>query len=352
MPQLPATVSDNKVGTPNQAPLTPPDEEFWVRYSPHHEFPLSTVTSIALHVLVVVLILLCIWVGWKLGWMDDNRSVPVDAVVLEDAGGGGGKTGGVGSGPGDGDPPPPEEATNQEKPDPKQPVFNVPDFSGDPLELPKLTTDKGERVVPMPGNNSAFAALEKLDKEVRKKLFVAAGEGKGGKGSGGGQDSGKDTGTGAGTGSGTGKISRTQQRMLRWTMIFNTDDGNDYARQLNALGAIVAFQDSGNQDQYRVVRNLTAKPASAEVEDITQIKRIFWVDDKPRSVSSLALALGIKPTPQFFAMFFPAQLEQDLLKLELGYRGKTEEEIDSTRFVVKRTGGSYKVEVEGQTLKR
>jgi WD40 repeat protein len=169
---------------------------------------------------------------------------------------------------------------------------------------------------------------------------------------GGGQASGKDTGTGAGTGSGTGKISRTQQRMLRWTMIFNTDDGNDYARQLAALGAIVAFQDSANPGQYRVIRDLTQKPAKAEIEDITQIKRIFWVDDKPRSVSSLALALGVRPAPSYFAMFFPAQLEQDLLKLELGYRGKTEDEIDSTRFVVKRSSGSYKVEVEGQTLKR
>jgi hypothetical protein len=353
MPQQPATVNDNRVATPGKAPLTPPDEQFWVRYSPHHEFPLSTVTSIAMHALAVILILLGAWLAWKLGWMEDNRSVPVDAVVLEDAGGGGGRQGGVGSGPGDGDtaPPPEEDTGTKEKPDPKQPVINVPDFSGDPLDLPKLTNDKGERVVP-PSGSAAFSGLEKLDKEVRKKLFIGAGEGKGGKGSGGGQDSGKDTGTGAGTGSGTGKISRTQQRMLRWTMIFNTDDGNDYARQLAALGAIVAFQDPANQDQYRVVRKLTVKPAQADVEDITQIKRIFWVDDKPRSVSSLALALGVKPTPQYFAMFFPSQLEQDLLKLELGYRGKTEEEIDSTRFVVKRSGGSYKVEVEGQTLKR
>jgi hypothetical protein len=349
MPQQPATVTDNKAAPPAKAPLVPPDEEFWIRYSPHHEFPLSSVSSFALHILVVLLIGLAYWVWLKLGWMEEQR-LPVDAVVLEDAGGGGGRQGGVGSGPGDAEPPPPEEDTRpKEKPDPKQPVLILPEFNGDPLELPKLTTDKGERVVP-PSGAPAIESLRKLDAEVRKKLFVAAGEGKGGRGSGGGQDSGKDTGTGAATGSGTGKLSRTQQRMLRWTMIFNTDDGNDYAHQLAALKAIVAFQDPANPDQFRVIRDPNTK--QAEVEDITQIKRIFWVDDKPRSIASLALALGVKPTPQYFAMFFPAELEQKLLRLELAYAGKTEEQIDSTRFIIKRVGSGYEPQVEGQTLKR
>jgi hypothetical protein len=70
-------------------------------------------------------------------------------------------------------------------------------------------------------------------------------------------------------------------------------------------------------------------------------------------VQSLAVALGARPTPQFFAMFFPAELEQELLKKELGYKNKTEDQIDSTRFVVRPAGaGRYEVQVDGQTLKR
>jgi hypothetical protein len=348
MAQQSATVSDNRAGAPGKAPM-PPDEQFWVRYSPHHEFPLSSITSIVVHFLLLILVFVTIWIAWKLGWTEDTHSVPVDVVVVEEVGGGGGKVGGVGGGSGDGgDPPPPEEATEPKERDPKAPVVNLPDFTGDPLELPKLTTDKGERVVPQGGE--AIQSLAKLDKEVRSKLFIAAGQGKGGSGSGGGNDTGKDTGTGSGGGAGTGKISRTQQRMLRWTMIFNTEDGRDYARQLSSLGAIVAFQDPEDPNEYRVIRDLKASPAPSQREDITQIKRIFWVDDKPGSVRSLAGALGVGK-PEFFAMFFPSSLEQTLLKKELSYRGRTEDQIDSTRFKVVRSGDGYEVQVEAQTAK-
>jgi hypothetical protein len=139
--------------------------------------------------------------------------------------------------------------------------------------------------------------------------------------------------------------------MLRWQLIINTNDGNDYARQLASLGVIVAYQDPANQDQYRVIRDLTARPASAQVEDITQIQGLLFVENAPRSVSSLAAALGVKPTPPYFALFFSAEVEENLAKRELGYLGKTEDEIDSTRFVVKRVGDKYEVVVEGQTLK-
>src|SRR5207248_1981324 len=34
----------------------PPDERFWIRYSPHHEMPLSAIGSVLLHILLVVVI--------------------------------------------------------------------------------------------------------------------------------------------------------------------------------------------------------------------------------------------------------------------------------------------------------
>jgi hypothetical protein len=141
--------------------------------------------------------------------------------------------------------------------------------------------------------------------------------------------------------------------MQRWTLIFNTDDGNDYARQLAAFGALVVYPDPADQNQYWVIRDLLARPAKAEREDITQIKRMFWVDEKERSVASLARALGVKPAPPGFAMFFAPELEPKLLKLELTYQGRTEAEIDSTDFeVFKTNNGGYDVRVVRQTLKR
>jgi hypothetical protein len=79
---------------------------------------------------------------------------------------------------------------------------------------------------------------------------------------------------------------------------------------------------------------------------------MYWVDDKERSVASLARALGVKPTPPGFAMFFEASLEGRLLKLELA-QGRTEAEIEATDFEVYKTpNGDYDVKVIRQTLKR
>src|SRR3982750_431601 len=35
------------------SPLTPPDEKFWQRHSPHQEFPLSGVATVLIHLLVL-----------------------------------------------------------------------------------------------------------------------------------------------------------------------------------------------------------------------------------------------------------------------------------------------------------
>jgi hypothetical protein len=43
----------------------PPDEGFWKKYSPHYEFPLANIASIAVHVVVVVGISLMIGNLWR-----------------------------------------------------------------------------------------------------------------------------------------------------------------------------------------------------------------------------------------------------------------------------------------------
>jgi hypothetical protein len=146
----------------------------------------------------------------------------------------------------------------------------------------------------------------------------------------------------AGSGPAQEKLPQ-QQRTLRWTLAFDTRDGAEYARQLDALGAILAVPDKA--DQYRVIRDLKQRPARGEVEDLSKIQRIFWVDNKPESIRTLAKALQLRPVPDRIIALFPEKVEQELLKKELAYRGLKEADIRQTRFKVVRT---YAVEVASQ----
>src|SRR5262249_984472 len=154
----------------------------------------------------------------------------------------------------------------------------------------------------------------KLDKNLREKLFKGLGDkanvptkGRGGSGIGGGKD--KGVGTGDGPGMGAGNLDARVKRTLRWTLMFNTLNGDDYRRQFAALGAILAIPDRSGE--YRVIRDLNKRPATGEIEDVGKINRIFWVDDKPDSVRSLAMALGLNPLPSQIVAFFPVELERD-----------------------------------------
>src|SRR5438046_10545762 len=78
----PPTTNSNRL-------LVPPEEKFWKRYSPHNEAPLSGVSSFAVHVLAIPLLLLIALVASKVKDDDENRSLPVDVVRVNFSGGGG-----------------------------------------------------------------------------------------------------------------------------------------------------------------------------------------------------------------------------------------------------------------------
>src|SRR5262249_1601210 len=61
-----APVTENSSTPPaKKLPRTPPEEQFWKRYSPHGELPLSGVGSLALHALVVGTLVLWSWLLWN-----------------------------------------------------------------------------------------------------------------------------------------------------------------------------------------------------------------------------------------------------------------------------------------------
>jgi hypothetical protein len=327
----------------------PPEEKFWKRYSPQHEFPISSVTSICLYALAF---LLC-WVviSYAVKSNDDNKSLPVENIAI--AGGGGSLAGEGAVSPGDLPPKQGKEAVEERKPEataPAVPDEKLTERQPDPLDLPELQVADA-RIIDDPALKEAVDRLGKLDKEARKQLFQGVSspgpsKGLGGSGEGGGKGKGKGKGEGDLEGDGKGKLNVRQKRVLRWVMLFNTLDGNDYLRQLNGLGAILAIPDP--QGGYMVIRNLTKLPATGQREELADIKRIFWIDDKRQSVESLSRALRLPFAPPHIVAFFPEKLEKELLDKELKYRGRKEDDIRETQFRVERRGGVYEPRVESQ----
>jgi hypothetical protein len=323
----------------------PPDERFWKRYSPHYELPISSATSAGLHALVLALLVVGAAVLANRG--EAGRPTPRVEVLVVGPGKGDSGSGGAGQGV----LAPRREAVG---PGPEQPKLDG-ELPRDELKppqakLPPLMPEKDERpdrrvVATEPQELSnrlselGRATREKLDRLTRKP---------GGPG-------------GEGPGDGPGKPGRRdgldpqQQRQLRWTMIFNTRDGGDYLRQLDALGAFLAIP--GPDGRYRVIRNLKQRPAVPKEEDLAGIKRINWIDDRAPSVQALVYALGLSWKPDHVVAFFPDWLEKELLAKELAHLHRTEpkrteDDILETSFAIRPAGPrGYEPVVVSQRLK-
>jgi hypothetical protein len=324
-------------------PLKPPDERFWKKYSPHHELPVSMAGSFLLHVLGIGFIALVL-VGVLTG-LGKTRQPEISPIAI--AGGGGGNTQGVGDGPNTHILPSGKEAppTKLDKPlYAGQPKVETPDLKQinknpvQPIELPAETTVAART---LPPTDAVLGELLDIGKHARAKIDgLIAGHGKGGPGSGGGTGSGAGPGDGPGIGPGKSRAIENERtrRQERWVMNFNTRDGNDYLKQLQHLGAILAVPQSDGS--YKVYRDFKSRPYQGKEEDISTINRIYWIDDKPHSVQSLAQALGILP-PAYIAAFFPESLEKELRRKEEAHFRGPEERIAETLFQVVWRGGRY-----------
>jgi hypothetical protein len=323
--------------------LTPPDEQFWVRYSPHHEFPLSTVISVCFYVLLGITAVVCYYVLAPL-FSGKSDPIPLETVAL---GGAGGIPGEPGSGGDGGDKTPVEDLGDQHKlaQENKPPValseMPRPDVK---VETVPVDPKDAEAVRYITNGNISAESLSKVGQDASAMLMKQVG----------GKSAGKNSGTGGtgGTGGdgGDGRLmNERQKRVLRWTMMFDTRTGDDYRVQLLALGAILGIP--GPDGQYRIIRDLKQKPARLETEDLKKINRIFWVDDRPDSIGPLAQALGI-PAPQHVVAFFPEKLEGELLRKERAFANRKENEILETRFRVVRSGSSYQPIVVDQRAAR
>lgn len=331
MSQIPSTPDTDSSRRPNGNLPMLPEERFWKRHSPHHEFPLSGAASVALHLLAVAALVVA---GlYLIGRRDEGKPIPADVIDLDGA---------EGKLPGDGsDPTKPPGAVNKEAVGTDHPASPI-----HPADVPKVQLN--EPVAPqlaLPHDPDAIGqSLEQAEKLKQTLNQLRKGIGNG--------DYQGPRSSNNQPGGPLGKrasLNERTARMDRWIMVFDTLNGHDYLHQLSALGAFLGVPMPENQ--YQIFRDLKQRPAQGKIEDVGALNRIFWFDSKPASVRSLAEALQLEKVPSHFAAFFPQSLEAELLQKELDYRNRPESEIENTWFRVQRKGRSYEVVVERQTYK-
>ncbi len=145
-----------------------------------------------------------------------------------------------------------------------------------------------------------------------------------------------------------------RKRLLRWQLKFNTQHGDEYASQLEALGAQLAIPTAA-ENRYQIIRDLSKRPAKGTVEDLSRVEHIFWLEDNARSIASLSKALGLKPVPKHVVVFLPRFIEDELLRKELAYAREKrdnikEKDIRETQFEFVRTRTGYDIRVASQQL--
>jgi hypothetical protein len=321
---------------PPPAPLAPPEEEFWERYSPHHEFPLSSIGSVALHIAGLVLVLLMLWLLSRLSF--STREVPpMHAVRVQGDGDGAGAPGGGGG-----------EANRQENNvvEPVIPKRSVPQADLDrviPEVTPFLPQVPNAVNGPKPEDLKNLPKLAGLDEELRKRMLPGQ-SGKKGAGEGAGSGGPGPEGAGAGT---AGDASSAANRSVRWELNFTNKNGDEYLRQLAAMKATLIFPEPPNWKTNRAYSQLIPPQPNGEPFDINSLTgKLYFVDDevisqepngKTRtSAGRLASALHLRyeeDPPRFIALF-PKDIEEELARLERAYRGRKENEIFSTTFRV------------------
>jgi hypothetical protein len=153
-------------------------------------------------------------------------------------------------------------------------------------------------------------------------------------------------------------LNKREKRMLRWHMRFTANDGVEYLKQLRGLGAILAFPVGDDEPVFHVVRDL--RPGGqAQVEDVRELKRIYWIDDKPKSVMDImgALRLRLPGTPSRFVAFMPEALEKKLFEMERRYvervlrRRFDEDAINETNFRCVPAGAGFQPELISVTMR-
>jgi hypothetical protein len=334
-----ATISDNVNHSPEDdlqkgenILMSPDDESIWKRYNQNYEFPLSIATSVVLHVFV------CLMVAIAGVWLFNFGSgSPPDLEAIEFGGGGG-------AGEGGGNPQGEEKLQDAVS-------LNKEDM---PAEEPPIKIDSDILTLDDP-NKRLLQEVKETDQDLARGIndpnLLAGDRGHGGPGRGGGRGSGFGTGDGDGVGPGRGN-ARTR-RKDRWEISLPMQDSAQFIRKLGELESILMIPDGPGKFKLfdLTQKNPEGKPAT--IVDINKMNRIWYTNRVQIVCQGIADELGLSARPEFFAIFIPQTLEQEMFKKELAYRGLTEEELDRrkmvTKFEVNKRGSGWDVRVRDQS---
>lgn len=317
-------------------------QRFWQRYSPYGEFPRSSATSMTLHLLVVLLLILL-----SGALVPRERTAPaVDVVeVGDDANAAPGEGGGL---PAAGD----ELSASTASSGAETPLGSLPNEEvNTAVQAPEVAEASSTPTAADLADEAARAgaSASTVAEQARRSLDRAQqqlAENQNRQG-GGGNAAGKGgtvsaTGTGGGGGAGpSGRAARTG----RWVLHFRHVSYDDLLAQYQGIGAELAFPMPN--DKYRYFSHLTSKPPHSHLGDLSKETRLYWLEEDANTVTGLARALGITPTSYMLA-FLPQSLEDNMLKRELAYGNLKEDQIAKTEFEVVRRGGGYDVIVVSQ----
>ncbi len=362
-----ANTTPTTAKTANTGWKLPPDERLWKRYSPHHEFSLSSIGSVAIHALVIGMLVL---IGYLMAWAGFNqppKKVSQGIVTLSGGGGGGtadgakdlkGKTKTEAAlperGPADGN----REKHNE--PTPAAPVLDVDSIARKApkewLEDKKFTdylqsakVDKSKAWIlndfATQSENDLMSAVSKISKNAGRD---------GPKDSGPGKDGGKDGGKG-GTDKGADTMGKRKQRMLRWVMSFNTAKGGSYFEQLKGLGAVIAIPTEKSAKNPAGYKAIFWPAGVKKVDNVADLNRIYWKDFDPASVRQVLKGSDYKgPAVDHFVALMPQELEDKLYEMEKTLAEKKGHSIDDvfeTKFEVRQSGFKFEPVLLEQTYK-
>jgi len=290
--------------TPSRPVLTP-EEPFWQRYSPHHEFPLSSVGAITIYVVFGLLIVAGVHFH---PFGSNNRPLPWDTLPQMEG------DDPNATGPGDASPPRDSSAAVPTVTPNQASASPLPRSADQPTTPPGIPPDG--QYDPLLGQYPALAG-SLTNGTTAVPPGIPGGTGTGGTGNG-------------------GRPGQPGARPApqRWNLTFNIHDGEDYRRQLQGLGAILVIPT--NDGQALLIRDLT-RPVRPTPTDGKEIVGLGWRDDRPESVGNLAVALGLADTPRFFIAFFPPTLEDKLRRLEQDFAarsGRPHSQVKQTQFGV------------------
>jgi hypothetical protein len=306
------------------------DKRLWKYYSPHHELSFSSISSLALHLTALAVLIGGAVLGSRWNRSDGSAGLPIS--VMND--------------PSENNPRLPDSPVASEpirprddvgpglSPQPGLPANNLPPGerldppSAAPPPLPSVPPTSNDRLIE--GANAAATALSNVSDRVSDAIGSRP-------------PTGSEDGTARGTGVPGSPNGIRTDRVRRWQVNFTVAGPEDHLRQFAGLGAILAVTDADGR--YHVYRELSRRPLVGNVEDISKIDRIWFIEREAETVTGIARVLRLPGQPKLLIAFFPQKLEQEMATLENELYPGAKKTNRKIVFQVVRRADGYRVQL-------